>query len=220
MRRGVPRRRLVESVLAAIVAIGLVAAPSSAPASRAASPDLTIVGNARYEVRPEESLVRVTVDLVARNHLRDTAARKYYFDRAFLAVPPGTTAIVLTSPTGKPSVRVSTRRADHLVLDLRFGQRVASGKSATFRLTFDLPDPGGAAARNVRIGDALVSFPVWAYGYPNGVSGSSVTVVLPKGYTPHLAAGALGTPTTDAAGRTILVTGPLPDATAFSAQVV
>jgi hypothetical protein len=201
-------------------AVGLVAAPSGAREARAATHDLTIVGDARYEVLPEESLVRITVDLVARNNLRDTATRKYYFDRAPLAVPPGATAFALASPSGKPTVRISARRADHQLLALTFGQRLASGKTAKFRLTFDLPDPGGAATRNVRVGEALVSFPVWAYGYPNGVAGSSVSVVLPPGYTAHLQAGELGPPTTDAGGRTTLASGPLPDATGFFAYLV
>jgi hypothetical protein len=218
--RGPYPRRLGPGLLAAIVAVALVAAPPGAREARAATPDLTIVGAARYDVLPDQSLVRVTVDLVARNHLRDTAARKFYFDRAFLAVPPGTTDFKLTSPSGKPSVRVSSRKADHQVLALSFGQRIASGKSAKFRLTFDMPDPGGAAGRAVRIGAALVTFPVWAYGYPNGVAGSSVTVVLPKGYAATVEGAELPAPTTDAAGRTIYASGSLPDATAFSAYFV
>jgi hypothetical protein len=216
----VHRRGLAPSLLAAVVAAGLVVAPAGIREARAATPDLTIVGEARYEVVPEEKVVRVTVDLVARNHLRDTAARRYFFDRAFLAVPPATTAFAITSPSGKPSVRVSRRRADHQVLALSFGQRIGSGKTASFRLTFDLPDPGGEPARDVRVGGALVTFPAWAYGYPNGVAGSSVTVVFPKGYAAHVEAGELPAPTTDAAGRTIFSTGPLPDATAFSAWFV
>ncbi|MEX2011846.1 MAG: hypothetical protein WEF51_06405, partial [Chloroflexota bacterium] len=220
MTRGASPRRLGPGLLAVIVAIALAAAPPVAPVARAATPDLTIVGDARYEVVPEESLVRVTVDLVARNHLRDTAARKFYFDRAFLAVPPGTTSFKLTSPSGKPSVRVSSRRADHQILALSFGQRIAAGKSAKLRLTFNLPDPGGAAARDVRVGAALVTFPAWAYGYPNGVAGSSVTAVFPAGYTAYLEAGELRAPTNDAAGRTIFASGPLADATGFSAYFV
>lgn len=220
MSRGASRRPLRLCLLAAIVALALVAAPAAAPATRAATPDLTIVGDARYEVLPEKSLVRVTVDLVARNHLRDTAARKFYFDRAFLAVPPGTTGFAITSAGRKPSVQVSSRRADHLVLALTFGERIAAGKTAKFRLTFDLPDPGGAPARAVRIGEVLVSFPVWAFGYPNGVAGSSVTVVVPAGYEAHVEAGDLPAPTTDAGGRTIFASGPLADATGFSAYLV
>lgn len=220
MRRGPSRRPLGPGLLAAIVALALVAAPPAVRETRAATPDLTIVGDARYEVLPEKSLVRVTVDLVARNHLRDTAARKFYFDRAFLAVPPGTKGFAITSPGRRPGVRVSTRRADHQVLALTFGQRIAAGKSAKFRLTFDLPDPGGAPARAVRVGEVLVAFPVWAYGYPNGVAGSSVTIVVPAGYAAHLEAGELPDPTTDAAGRTIFASGPLADATGFSAYLV
>jgi hypothetical protein len=216
----VVRRRLALGVLAAVVATGLVAAPAAVRDASAATPDLTILGDARYEVVPDDKLVRVTVDLVARNHLRDTAARKYFFDRAFLAVPPGTTNFAITSPSGKPTVRVSRNRSDHQVIALSFGQRIASGKTATFRLTFDLPDPGGAPSRAVRIGRTFVSFPVWAFGYPNGVAGSSVTVVFPKGYAAQVESGELPAPAMDPEGRTIFNSGPLADATAFSAWFI
>ena len=60
---------------------------------RAATPDLTIVSRARYAVQPDEQRVRVTVNLTLTNHLTDTKTRRYYFDRAYLAVLPGTRAI-------------------------------------------------------------------------------------------------------------------------------
>src|SRR5690242_21577593 len=33
----------------------------------------------------------------------------------------------------------------------------------SYRLTFDLQDPGGVPTRDLRVGDSLVSFPVWAF---------------------------------------------------------
>ena len=85
----------------------------------------------------------MTVDLVITNHLRDTATRRFYFDRAILPVIPGTTGFRLSSPTGKPSITVTRRRSDYTPLQLNLGQPIYSGKSASFQLRFDLPDPGG-----------------------------------------------------------------------------
>ncbi|HEY7591414.1 MAG TPA: hypothetical protein VH723_10500 [Candidatus Limnocylindrales bacterium] len=216
-----PGRRLpIVGVAVAAALAGLVAPPLAAPA--VAASDLTILADAVYEVAPDDHVVRVRVDLVARNHLRDTATRRYYFDRAFLAVPPGATAIRISSPTGRPTVRVTRNRADHQLLAIAFGQRIAAGKAARLTLTFELPDVGDAARTStaVRVGQAFASFPVWAFGYPNGVAGSSVRVIVPAGYEVRLAAGDLPAPTTDAGGRTVFDTGPLPDATAFSAWFV
>ena len=83
-------RRLGLTVLALVFAIGLLAAPPAASEVRAATPDLTIVSNATYQVRPGDRLVRVTAMTTSKNTLRDTATRRYFFDTAFLAVLPGT----------------------------------------------------------------------------------------------------------------------------------
>jgi len=206
-------------LLAAVVAVGLVAAPSGVREVAAATPDLTLVSNARYDVQPEERRVRVTVDIVATNHLRDTATRRFYFDRAFLAVPPGTTEFRITSPTGSPTVRVSQSRPGYQILALDFGQRIYAQKVARFQLTFDLPDAGGAPTRDVRVGSALVSFPVWAYGSEE-TPGSTVTVVFPKDYNVEVEAGELPPPTTDADGKTVYASGKLAKPLSFFAYFI
>src|ERR671916_2138439 len=117
-----PTRRIARIALAVAVALGLTVVPPAAAPVRAALPDLTLVSNARYEVQPEDRRVRVTVDIVATNRLRDTATRRYFFDRAFLAVPPAAANLSLTSDTGSPSVRVSQRREGYQVIAMAFGQ--------------------------------------------------------------------------------------------------
>lgn len=212
-------RRALLVLVSAVLAVGLVAAPPTAQEVAAATPDLTLVTNARYDVQPEERRVRVTVDIVATNRLRDTATRRFYFDRAFLAVPPGTTGFRLTSTNGNPTVRVSQRRAGYQILALGFGQRIYSQKAARFRLTFDLPDPGGVPTRDVRVGTALVSFPVWAYA-SDETPGSTVSVVFPEGFNVQLEAGELPAPTTDDAGRIVYASGKLADPLSFFAYFV
>src|SRR4051794_22765778 len=101
------RGRLVLGLLAVLLASGFAVAPPAAREVRAATPDLTVVGDARYDVQPQNRRVRVTFDLVATNHLQDSATRRFYFDRTLLQVQAGTTGFRLTSATGSPSVRAT-----------------------------------------------------------------------------------------------------------------
>jgi hypothetical protein len=210
----VPARDLPAGVLPA----GL---PGDGPAAvRAATPDLTIVTAARYDVRPDEKRVRVTVDLTLTNRLRDTTTKRYFFDHAFLAVLPTSSAYRLSwEGNGQPTVRVARRTSAYTLLRLNLAQDLGSGKSARYRLTFDLKDPGGAPVRDLRIGDTLVSFPVWAFA-SDDTPGSSVTVIFPKGYEVSVEAGRIPSPTTSSDGRTIFRSGSLSKPLDFFAYLV
>ena len=211
-------RRLSPLLLALVFAIGLAAAPPAAQDVRAATPDLTIVSNASYQVRPGDRLVRVTVDLNLRNNLRDTSTRRYYFDTAFLAVLPGTSKFKVTGP-GDPTVRATRRNSDYTLLRISLGQRLFSQKRANYKLTFDLADQGGSSTRDVRVGDSLASFPVWAFA-SDDTPGSRVTVTFPKGYQVDVEVGDLPTPTVDGDGRTVFKTGRLDKPLEFFAYFV
>ena len=54
-------------LLAVVAATGLLAMPSTTAEVRAATPNLTIVTSARYDVQPEARRVRVTVDMTLVN---------------------------------------------------------------------------------------------------------------------------------------------------------
>jgi len=197
------------AVVFAVVLLGLPAGPVAPGEVRAATPDLTIVSTARYEVQPGDRRVRVTIDLTLTNRLKDTKTKRFYFNEAFLAVIPGASGFKLTtSGKGSPSVRVTKRARTHTLLRLGLASRLFSGKTAKYRLRYDLNDPGGSPTRELRVGDALVSFPVWAYA-TEGTAGSSVSVAFPKGYEPRVEAGDLGTPVTDAEGRITFSSGKL-----------
>ena len=211
--------RLVRVVLAAVVAAGMLAVPVPSPV-RAATPDLTIVTAARYDVQPAQKRVRVTVDLTLTNRLRDTKTKRYFFDHAFLAVLPGASNYRLSwEGNGQPSVRVARRNSSFTLLRLDFAQQLGSGKSARYRLGFDLKDPGGKPTRDLRIGDTLASFPVWAFA-SDDTSGSSVTVIFPKGYQVAVEAGRIPAPTTASDGRTVFRTGALSKPLDFFAYLV
>ena len=221
MRPGGPIGRHLAVVLVAIAAAaGLLATPAGASEVRAASPDLTIVTTARYDVQPAQRRVRVTLDMVMTNHLKDSTTKRYYFDKAFLSVLPATSGYQLSwSGKGKPSVLASRRTADYTLLQLDLPQRLYSGKTATYRLRFDLVDNGGKPTRDVRIGDSFASFPVWAFA-TDSTAGSSVRVVFPAGFATEVQSGDIPAPTTDAAGNVVYQTGTLSKPLSFFAYLV
>lgn len=216
--------RIARLVLATtLVALGSLAGAASgpvAPVVRAASPDLTIVSAARYDVQPAQKRVRVTLDLTLTNRLRDTTTKRYFFDHAFLAVLPGASNYDLSwAGSGQPTVGVSRRTASYTLLRLNLARDLGAGKSARYRLAFDLRDPGGQPTRDLRIGDTLVSFPVWAFA-SDETPGSSVTVVFPKGYQVAVEAGRIPSPTVSSDGRTVFNSGILSKPLDFFAYLV
>ena len=213
-------RRFAGLLLSLVAAIGLLAVPAGVAEVRAATPDLTIVTDARYDVQPAQHRVRITLDMVLTNHLHDTASKRFYFDRAFLSVLPGTSGFKLTwSGSGTPKATVSKKTATYTVVQLDLATRIFSGKSASYRLVFDLVDKGGQASRDVRIGTSLASFPVWAFA-TDSTPGSTVKVVFPAGYQVAVESGEIPAPTTGADGVVTFQTGTLPTPLTFFAYLV
>ena len=211
------RRAALVAVLFATLVAAL--APAAAAPALAAGPGMTIVSNATYTVDPDHGVVHVAVNLTAANHLTDTKTRLYYFDKAFLAVPPNTAGFKVSARIGGPTVHVAAKTADHTLLRIDFGSRLGSGQARGMALTFDIKDPGGVPTRTTRVGTSLVAFGAWAYA-SEGTPGSTVTVVFPPGYTIDARSDLLRKPTTDGDGRTVYATGALAQPLAFFAYFV
>ena len=205
-------------VLGGVVADAALGGAALTTDVAAADTDLTLVTNARYDVQPANQRVRVVVDATASNRKRDTATKRFYFDRTFLAVQPGVKGVAAISPSGA-RVSVARKSKAYTLLRIDFGRRIYGGKNAKVRFRFDIPDPGGSATRPIRVGDALVSFPVWAFA-SDGAKGSQVSVTFPAGYHVTVERGELAQRGTDADGRTILRSGVLARPTSFFAYVV
>ena len=109
------RRHLATLLLAFAAALGALGTPVGPTAPipvRAATPDLTIVTAARYDVQPAQRRVRVTVDMTMHNRLKDTKTKRFFFDYAVLDVIPQATGFrVTTDGSGSPSVRVTRSTA-------------------------------------------------------------------------------------------------------------
>ncbi|HET7473798.1 MAG TPA: hypothetical protein VFJ71_11780 [Candidatus Limnocylindrales bacterium] len=208
--------RLVLVVAAVLAVLGSALA---APTASAAGTGLTLTADARYVVDPGKHRVHVAVAITVTNHRSDTKTRRYFFDRAYLAVQPGTTAFKITSAGTTPTVHVARKAKSYTLLRIDFGKRLGAGQSRRLHLAFDIPDPGGVATRTTRIGASLVSFGAWGFG-ATGSPGGGVTVVFPKGYAVEVDAPALKAPTTDSAGNTVYSTGPLASPLSFFAYFI
>jgi len=201
------------------IAVALAALGPGAPTTLAATPTLTIVTETTYDVLPDENRVAVTVGIKATNLRRDTATRRYYAERAYLAVLPGTSNFVLKAPSGKPSATVSSKGATGTVLLLQFGSRLGAGKALAMTLTFDIEDPGGAPERPLRISPSLVAFQAWAFG-TDGIAGSTVRVRLPAGYAATIGRGPLLGPSTEPDGHLVFESDVLPTPGTFVADIL
>ncbi len=216
-------RRFSTLLLALVAAAGLLGTPVGPTAPTevlAATAPLTFTSDARYQVQPQNRRVRVTIDLRFTNPSKDTVTKRIYYDYARVQVMAGSSGFKVDwSGKGTPRVRVVQRHKQDTLLRIDFAQKLFSGKSAVYTLTFYLKDPGGAATRDLRVGDSLVSFPVWAFA-TKGTPGSSVTVVFPTGFDVKAEAGKIPPPITDATGRAVFRTGRLAKPLEFFAYLV
>ena len=109
------------------------------------------------------------------------------------------------------------RSAEFTTIEVAFGRAVYHAQSISFQVSFDITDPGGLPQRDVRVATSLVAFPVWAFGSQD-TAGSTVTVVIPAGYSVTVEAGTL-TSTVGAGGTTVLTAPPIPDPYSFFGYV-
>lgn len=208
------------ALMAAATLLLLALAPAALPAghqARAAERGLVMVAQTRYEALPEQARIHVTVDALVTSYTPNTATSRIYYTATSLAAQPGATGFSATSGGRRLRVSVVETTPDYVAVQVTFGSEVYYRQSYPFRLSFDLPDPGGAPDRDVRVGRSIVAFPVWAFG-SEGEPGGSVQVVLPAGFTPDVQRDPL-TVSRTADGGTLLSANSIPDPYAFAAYL-
>lgn len=204
-------------LIVAASAIGFV--PALAPVvAEAAAPGLTMIGLTTYDVLPDEGRVAVTVQLTARNNLKDTVARRFTFKTGYVTVLPGVSNLVLTGDSDKARVAILRATSTYTNLRIDFGASLAAGKSTTFRLTFDVLDTGRAPDRAVRVSNSLVSFAAWAVATPS-TPGATVDVRFPEGYAVTIRRGPMAGPVADVTGHELWTSGILQAPLDFVADV-
>jgi hypothetical protein len=216
MRPGT-RRIVPLAAVAALILLGLAPAALPGRVALAADRGLVVVAQTRYQAIPEERRVHVTIDAVATSYTPNPADGLAYYPGTTLAVQAGATHIA-ASAGGKPlAVSLDESEADFIGVTVTFAEGVFFEQSYAYRVSFDLPDPGGAPDRNLRISPSIVAFPIWAFGSAQE-PGGSVTVTLPAGFRPSVQGEDL-VASVGPADEIVLSTTSLPDPFAFFAYL-
>lgn len=211
--RSAARPLLALAVATLLGGMGLFAPPIV----RAAPAVLQVVTQTRYSALPAEKRIHVSVDARATNLTPDPANGRYYYSAARFAVQPAIRNLAAVAKGVPLAARVLATSAEFTTVEIAFGRSLLHGASFGFRFAFDILDPGGAPQRDVRVASSLMAFPVWAFG-SRGTPGSSVSVVLPAGYTVAVGTGMLAS-ARGADGTTLLSATSIPDPDAFFAYV-
>lgn len=162
-------RRALVALLALLTALPvLIVRP--APVRGA---EYTMETAARYDVRPAEGRVGVAVDVSFTNTTPDPPGQFSVFETVKLAVHDQATSVAATDDAGELPVVVA-REGEVNVASVTLREPLRFEASASFQLTYDLPD--GDDPR-LRVRSSVVVFPAWGFG-----TASEVTVVLPDGY--------------------------------------
>ncbi|HEY7132201.1 MAG TPA: hypothetical protein VH440_08105, partial [Candidatus Limnocylindrales bacterium] len=180
-RRARGLRLVVWPVLVATI-LALVAglAPASAGTVLAAAEDLSITTATTYTLVPARDVVRVVVDVTARNQKPNLVSggvvTKYFYDTFRLGIQPEAAAIKATS--GGSSLPTTKRPRDGFnELEIRFRDSLFYNQAAKIHVTFDLPGGAPRSESEVRVGPAFATFTAWAFG-----DTGSVRIVVPAGF--------------------------------------
>jgi hypothetical protein len=165
--------------LAAALAAYLVLAPGSARPALAAAPELQIVSDTTYEVRPQQGVVHVTVSGSATSYAADSGDTRYYFPAMRLVIFAGATSLAATASGSAARVTVIEADDHQQLIEVAFNRDLFDRQSTSFRLEYDLRT--GASGGEVRVGANVARFPVWAIGSEE-TPGSSVAISLPRGF--------------------------------------
>jgi hypothetical protein len=203
----------------AVLAATLIGGMSlfSPPMTRAAEIGMQVVTQAHYTALPAEKRVHVVVDAVARNVKPDPPNGRYYYTETRFGVQPAIRNLEASSGSRTLAASVVSSSQQFTAVDVAFGRSIFHGESISFRLSFDIVDPGGAPQRDVRVANSLVAFPVWAFG-SGQTPGSSVSVAVPAQYAVTVVAGQLTT-THGANGTTVLSATQISDPPSFFAYL-
>ena len=212
-----PRRLAILAAAAALALLALAPALLADHLALAADRGLVVVAQTRYTALPDQRRVHVTIDAVATSYTPNPVDGLAYYPDVTFAVQTGATHVSASSAGQQLAVAVDSHNADFVNVTVTFREGVFFQESYPYSVSYDLPDPGGAPDRNLRISPSIVAFPVWAFG-SSGEAGGSVTVLLPGGFRPVVTGKGLAT-STGPNGEIVLSTTSLPDPYAFFAYL-
>jgi hypothetical protein len=173
-------RRVALGAAASVLAVGAVLAPATAPVVRAAADGLELRTAATYTIVPNRHLVRVVLDITARNNKPNVTSggivTKYFYEGARVAIQPGAANVRATAAGA--DLTATTKPADgYAILEVRFRASLFYHQTTTVRVTFDLPGGAPRSTSDIRVGSAFATFAAWAFG-----DAGSVRVIVPAGF--------------------------------------
>ena len=175
--------------------------PTAPTDVRAATPDLTIVSSARYDVQPDKRRVRVTIDLTLTQPPQGHDHQALLLRPCLPRCPAAGRGLKLTTAAAAPRSRSPTKTKSYTMLRLDLGAAPVQRQDRQVP-THVRPDRPGGGARPATCGSATR----WCRSRSGpsrrtSTPGSSVTVVFPTGYDVKVEAGKIAAPTTDSDGR-------------------
>jgi len=190
-------------VVAAVMASWL---PGIATPVRAA--EYTLESTARYDIRPDEGEIGVSVELEFTNTTPDPAGQFSLFSQIRMAVHDQAVDFAASDADGELEVQdgmrsVGGQRVHIATIELRDGIRYQDSIAVDFSYT--LPDTEDG---DLRVRPSLVVFPAWGFG-----TSADVSVSIPSGYELRVD----GDELTEDGSR--LVSGPIDDPAAWLALV-
>jgi hypothetical protein len=194
-----PIRSLAISItFAGLIAVGLVS-----PTPVAASDGITATATQVYELKPQQNLVHVTVDMGIKNTTPSWTTYepciKYYWDPYWGLQPYSTTCphttnyyvndstlwvedgarnLKLSADVGQVSKAVTSKVSGFTEYDLKF-QKIFYGHTRKVHVSYDLPSAAPRSVSGIRAGSAYASFCVSG----NGPDGGQIRVVAPAAFS-------------------------------------
>jgi len=167
------RRRTPALVIGLVAILAAIGGAPGAPVRVARAAEYTLDSAARYDVRPVDARIDVTVELAFTNTTPDPPGFFSVFDEIELAVHDAATAVTARDDAGELDVTVAVRDGVH-VATIALRDELRYEESVDVTLAYQLPDGDDP---QLRVRASLVVFPAWGFG-----TASDVTVVLPPGY--------------------------------------
>ena len=164
---------------------------------RAAAAEYTLQTSVVYEVRPDDGMVGVTVQVTFTNTTPNPAGRFSVFEEIGLAVHDAAAEITASDEDGDLEVTLAPSDDDVNVATIQLRDELRFEESSELELRYTL---GDSEDPQLRIRPTVVVFPAWGFG-----TASEVSVVIPSGYEVRID----GDPLTESDGR--LVSGAIDD---------